>query len=551
LVEVVGFASLGAFSPTMQRCEAQALGPGPLPAPRGATFEEARTGRLNMQLIQIQGRLAPERLRAGKMLVLNSGTADEAFTADLEAFDRLEPFAHLQPGSVLELTGVCSMRKDASRKPASFNLLIRSPADIVVLKPPPWWTPAHTFRVLGFSTLTLALALGWVWSLQRQVRRQTEQIRQRLEKEAALERQYCELVENANDIIYTHDLEGKFTSFNRAGERLLGYSREEILQHNFSRIVAPEQLDLARSMVSRKLHGSGPTTYQLDLVAKDGRRIAFEVSSWLRHQAGGVDEVQGIARDITERQHAEAAIRKLNDELERRVAQRTAELTAVNKELEAFSHSVSHDLRAPLRHISGFASIVAEHPAVSAQADLQKPLSRIMAATSRMGRLIDDLLRFSRMARVPLARQPVAFDELVADVLRELQSETAGRDIQWKIAPLPEVRGDPATLRLVWQNLLGNALKYTRLRPRALVEVGGQPSEREWTFYVRDNGAGFDLRYADRLFGVFQRLHRDDEFEGTGIGLANVRRIVQRHGGRTWAEGAVDQGATFYFTLPR
>ncbi|MCC6363605.1 MAG: CHASE3 domain-containing protein [Bryobacterales bacterium] len=226
------------------------------------------------------------------------------------------------------------------------------------------------------------------------------------------------------------------------------------------------------------------------------------------------------------------------------------ELKRANKELEAFSYSVSHDLRAPLRHIDGFAGLLHRHAGPGLDEKGQRYLRTISSSAKEMGKLIDDLLVFSRMGRTELLSTPVHMDELLREVLDGISQETAGRIIEWGIGTLPEVRGDPAMLRIVLVNLVSNAIKYTNVRSVARVEIGGYLAASEAVFYVRDNGVGFDMKYSEKLFGVFQRLHSGKEFEGTGIGLASVRRIVQRHGGRTWADGEVDVGATFYFSLP-
>ncbi|MBL9214060.1 MAG: PAS domain S-box protein [Opitutaceae bacterium] len=258
----------------------------------------------------------------------------------------------------------------------------------------------------------------------------------------------------------------------------------------------------------------------------------------------------GSCIDVTERKQAGEEIRRLNAELERRVAQRTGQLEAANRELEAFSYSVSHDLRAPLRAIDGFSQALLEDFGGQLPAEGRHQLLTVRAGAQRMGALIDDLLTFSRFSRQPLKKQPVDMARLVRSALEELEPQRRGRTFEHRVDPLPPVEGDPALLRQVWVNLLGNAHKYTRLRPVAVIEVGGRREGAEIVYHVRDNGTGFDPRYAARLFGVFQRLHRLEEFEGTGVGLAIVQRIVQRHGGRVWAEAAVDRGATFHFTLP-
>jgi signal transduction histidine kinase len=236
--------------------------------------------------------------------------------------------------------------------------------------------------------------------------------------------------------------------------------------------------------------------------------------------------------------------------LERKVADRTARLQTLNEELEAFSYSVSHDLRAPLRHIDAYTQILREEAADMLNAASQRHLAVINDAARRMGALIDDLLEFSRMGRSELKRGRVNMEQLVEEVRGETERETKDRAISWSIGNLPEVKGDRALLKQVWVNLLSNAVKYSRHGAQAEIRIGATARDGETEFFVQDNGAGFDMEFADKLFGVFQRLHASDEFEGTGIGLANVRRIVGRHGGRTWAEGEVDRGATFFFTLP-
>lgn len=238
--------------------------------------------------------------------------------------------------------------------------------------------------------------------------------------------------------------------------------------------------------------------------------------------------------------------------LEQQLAERTAELEAANKELDAFSHSVAHDLRAPLRAIDGFSEILLSEYAGSLPADAQEYLRDILSSARRMGMMVDELLALSRLNRQPVKQQSVDCDQLVRDCLVELNGEFAGRPVEWQIASLPPCQADPALLKQVWLNLISNAIKYTARRDPAVIEVGSQPGENSprQTYFVRDNGVGFDMRYAHKLFGVFQRLHRAEDFPGTGVGLATVQRIVHRHGGSVWAEGQPDVGATFYFSLP-
>ena len=259
-----------------------------------------------------------------------------------------------------------------------------------------------------------------------------------------------------------------------------------------------------------------------------------------------------LAKEVAERTKAEEEVRALNEGLETKVAERTAELQSINRELESFSYSVSHDLRAPLRHIDGYVAMLIEDTEGKLSAEAQRYLKVIVEAGRHMGELIDDVLAFSRMGRAEMREVRVELHALAREAIRDLEMGTRGRNIGWTIPLLPAVTGDRAMLKQALANLLDNAVKYTRPRDPAQIEMGcaGEEDGRVILF-VRDNGVGFDMQYADKLFGVFQRLHRADEFEGTGIGLANVRRIITRHGGRVWAEGKPDEGATFYFALPK
>jgi PAS domain S-box-containing protein len=267
---------------------------------------------------------------------------------------------------------------------------------------------------------------------------------------------------------------------------------------------------------------------------------------------GEIIEWFGAASDVTERKNSVEQIRQLNSNLEKRVADRTRQLQVVNDELEAFSYSVSHDLRAPLRHVLGFVAMLQKDAGPSLSENNLRLLTTVSESAKQMGTLIDDLLAFSRLGRAELQKVEFNPDQLVHEVVNGFLAEIKQRSITWEIQPLPAVCADRALLRMVLVNLISNAIKFTGARTKARIEIGSVPGDAtEVVIFIRDNGAGFDPEYAGRLFGVFQRLHSAEEFEGTGIGLANVQRIIQRHGGRTWAEAVVDRGATFYFSLPR
>jgi light-regulated signal transduction histidine kinase (bacteriophytochrome) len=250
--------------------------------------------------------------------------------------------------------------------------------------------------------------------------------------------------------------------------------------------------------------------------------------------------------DITERKRREEEIRTLNEDL----GKRTAELEAINKELEAFAYSISHDLRAPLRHMVGFTELLQKTAAATLNDKSQRYVRMILESAKRMGNLIDDLLAFSRIGRAETHKTMVSLEQLVQEALAEVRQEAGGRVIAWRVGALPAWYGDRSMLRLVLVNLIANAVKFTRTRPKAEIEIGCSEQRHDHVVvYIRDNGVGFDMKYVNKLFGVFQRLHPTEEFEGTGIGLATVQRIVHRHGGRVWAEGLVDKGAIFYFSL--
>ncbi len=267
------------------------------------------------------------------------------------------------------------------------------------------------------------------------------------------------------------------------------------------------------------------------------------------HAREAIAHQKKLEEEVLERKRVENEVRQLNATLEKRVEQRTAELVASNEELESFTYSVSHDLRAPLRHVDGYAQMLEEEFGAQIPPEAQKFLKKIRQGSENMRQLVDDLLNLSHLGKMELSFRPSPLKPLVEEVVQDMKSETAGRNIEWVIGDLPVVECDAGLMRQVFANLLANAVKYTRPRAEARIEVGHMRGKDETVIFVRDNGVGFSMKYVHKLFGVFQRLHRVEEFEGTGVGLATVARIVRKHGGRVWAEGELDQGATFYFTL--
>ncbi|NJD07361.1 MAG: PAS domain S-box protein, partial [Methylococcaceae bacterium] len=358
------------------------------------------------------------------------------------------------------------------------------------------------------------------------------------------EAEYRRIVNTATEGIWTLGPDSLTTFVNRPMAAMLGYEETEIIGHPVTDFLLPEDVPDHLLKLDNRGHGVSEH-YERRFRRKDGGTV------WTLASTASIfdDEHRfkgnlAMFTDITERKRIDEEIRRLNQELERRVMERTVELEAANQELEAFAYSVSHDLRAPLRHIDGFLGLLKKRIAPSLDDESRRYIATVSAAALRMAALIDDLLSFSRMGRVELARAPVDLNALVQDVLRELEPDTQGRAIAWHLAQLPEVIGDRAMLRIVLVNLIANAVKFSQPRQLAEIEVGTVPAQDEVIVFVRDNGVGFDMQYVGKLFGVFQRLHGVDEFEGTGIGLANVRRIIHRHGGRTWAEGRLDGGAT-------
>ncbi|HSY19528.1 MAG TPA: PAS domain S-box protein, partial [Candidatus Acidoferrales bacterium] len=374
-------------------------------------------------------------------------------------------------------------------------------------------------------------------------------VTERKRAEAAAAR-LAAIVQSSDDAIIGKNLDGIVTSWNAGAENLFGFAADEMVGQPILRLIPPERHHEEADILARVRRGESVRHLDTVRVRKDDGTINVSVTaSPIRDAAGKVVGVSKVARDITERKLAEEKIHQLNAELEQRVAKRTAELKLSNQELEAFSYSISHDLRAPLRAMGGFTRMLEKQLGGQASEEARYSMERIRVNAAKMGELIDGLLDFSSLNWVPVTKKKTSPANIARAVFEELRPELANRRVEMEIAELPVCEADAALLKQVFTNLISNALKYSRDRDPATVKVGWRKEKSETIYFVQDNGAGFDMAYADKLFRVFQRLHRADQFEGTGVGLAIVNRIIHRHGGRIWAEAQENKGATFYFTL--
>ena len=418
------------------------------------------------------------------------------------------------------------LRKDGSRFPALVSVTaLRDPQDAII-----------GYLMIGTDNTA---------------RQQVEEERMKLDQRVRDQHFYTRsLIESNIDAIMTTDPRGIITDVNKQTEALTGCTRDELIGAPFKNYFTDPAR--AEAGIKRVLNEGKVTNYELTARGRNGTRTVVSYNATTFHDRDR--RLQGVfaaARDVTERKRFEQTLQQ-NEVQREREAEHAKQLAFANQELEAFSYSVSHDLRAPLRHIHGYVEMLQQATTGQLTEKATHYLDTIADASVEMGQLIDDLLAFSRLGHAEIRGAPVALGILVQDVIRGLELATAGRAIVWRIGALPTVKGDAALLKQVFANLVGNAIKYSRVRNPATIEVGCSGDEQgRAILFVRDNGVGFDMQYAHKLFGVFQRLHRAEEFEGTGIGLATVRRIVARHGGRVWVDAVLDAGATFYFTLER
>jgi PAS domain S-box-containing protein len=414
----------------------------------------------------------------------------------------------------------------------------------------PYYSFYVTWREIPYYVLFILFAslITWFAAIRRRVERNLLQSRDELQREVAIRTQQASLLNLTHDSIFVRDMYAVITYWNRGAQELYGWTAEQAIGKRTDELLStvfpkpfPEIMD--DLLVTDRWEG------ELEKKKSDGTMVQV-ASRWALQRDENKNPVAILEseNDITDRKLREEHVRKLNQELSRR----SSELEGTNKELEAFAYSISHDLRAPLRHMVGFTELLQKHSSATMDDKGRRYMMMVLDAAKRMGNLIDDLLAFSRIGRAETRETMVSMEQLVKEVQNEVWQDTEGRNMNWKIGQLPDLYGDRSMLKLALVNLISNAVKFTRTRTEPAIEIGSTNKQNdEVTIFVKDNGVGFDMRYVNKLFGVFQRLHRADEFEGTGIGLATVKRIIHRHGGEVWAEGHLGDGATFYLSLPK
>ena len=413
--------------------------------------------------------------------------------------------------------------------------------------------PLYTFYVARVDVpyyvvfILFASLLTWFSTIRRRVEQELLRSQDELQKEVAERTQQASLLNLTHDTIIARDMSDIITFWNRGAEELYGWSWQEVVGKHSQQLLQTE-FPIPIEEIRAELLRTGRWEGELRKTKADGSGVVV-ASRWSLRQdeQGRPTTILETNNDISERKQREEEIRKLNVEL----GKRTSDLEVSNKELEAFAYSVSHDLRAPLRHMVGFTELLQKHIGPTLDEKGHRYTRIILESAKKMGALIDDLLAFSRIGRAETRETTVSLEQLVKEVLTDMQQETDGRNIAWKIGVLPNLYGDRSMLKLALVNLISNAVKFTRKQPQPEIEIASMETKQDgMVVFVRDNGVGFDMKYAHKLFGVFQRLHQSDSFEGTGIGLATVQRIIHRHGGRVWAESLLDRGATFFFSVP-
>lgn len=542
-LDVAGFPSVGEYTPVLTDAIYRQMGTAPEPTAVSATVEQALAGTYDADLVRVEAQLVHQAHRLeGTELILQSGNTvfeAEGFNAEVR-----KGWPKLINGSRLALTGVCRVRVDESRIPRAFHLLLRAPADVAVLERPPWWNVTRAAWGLGIMGAVILAAMGWVGVLRNRVANQTGIILERLQREVALEERYRDLFENATDVVYTHSLEGRLTSLNQAGEHITGYPREEALKLKLDQLVAPEYRELTHQTTQHKIAHGGTTTYEVEVITKDGRRVRLEVHSRLIHRDGKPFEVQGNARDITERKRVEAELRWAKDAAE-----------AANRAKGEFLANVSHELRTPLNGIVGMTALALETLLTPEQREY---LEIVKASSDSLLGVISDILDFSEIEARKLALDVAAFRlrQNLETTLEPManQARQKGLDLALQVAEnVPEcLMGDAQRLGQIVANLVGNAIKFT-VHGAVAVRVDTE-SRREGRvalhFAVADTGIGIP---ADKRRTIFEAFSQADgshtrKYGGSGLGLAICAQLVKLMDGRIWVESEPGKGSTFHFT---
>ena len=544
VVEVAGYPSAGALSPELQDALWRKVGTQSLPVPPMIKAEQAASGLHDAELVRMDGVLLEQTRRTeGRVLVLQA--QDRIFDACLPAERSGAKAPALRLGSRIRVTGICSVQVDEYRQPRSFRMLLQSPNDVEVLRGVPLWTLENVMIALGIVSLVALSVSSWVVVLRRRINQQTRLIGERLRREAALEERYRDLIENANDIIYAHDLDGRVQSWNAAGERITGYTRQEALNLSLKDVVAPEHLARFHQMMECQLNGEEVTRHELDLIAKDGRRLTLEVSARLFRHEGKAAGVQGIGRDITERKHAEAELQRAKEAAE-----------AANCAKSDFMATMSHEIRTPMNGIIGMNNLLLNTALNEEQRDYAQTVHESAEALLT---IINDILDFSKIEAGKLHFDTVDFDlhEVVEGAVDLCASRALAKGLELgslvhHLAPC-RLRGDPGRLRQVLLNLVGNAVKFTE---KGEVFVSAQP-EREAEnlvrvrFEVTDTGIGITPETQARLFQPFTQADSSTtrRYGGTGLGLAICKQLVERMNGQIGLRSNPGQGSTLWFTV--
>ncbi|HLW79263.1 MAG TPA: ATP-binding protein, partial [Terriglobia bacterium] len=542
-VDVAGFPAPGDYSPVLEDSVLRKLGPGAEPEAVRVNGDQVMNGTYDADLVRIEGRLRDQVRRRGvNDLVLESG--ELIFDAEIADRDTTAGLPPLTNGSRLDLTGVCSIRAGQDRVPVAFRLLLRSSRDIVVLERPPWWTVRRAAWALGIMGLAILAATEWVLVLRRRVADQTGIILRRLQHEVALEDRYRDLFENATDIVYTHDLQGRITSLNRAGEGVTGYSREKAIGLNIDELAAPEYRDKMQEMIQRKLLTGETTIYEVEALTPGGLRVPLEVSTRLISRDGKPFEIQGNARDITERKRVEAEMKWAKDAAE-----------AANRAKSEFLANISHEIRTPLNGILGMTELALE---TRLEPDQREYLEIVRSSADSLLRVLNDVLDFAKIEARKLEFETIPFGlrEAVKGALK-LPAKWArdkGLGFECHVSPrAPEtLTGDPARLGQVVLNLAANAVKFTE---RGGIDVAVEADELtddrvRLEFRVTDTGIGIPANKQQVIFEAFAQADGSTtrKYGGSGLGLAISMELVQLMGGRMWVESEPGVGSSFHFT---